>query len=184
MRRLLDRLRARRETAAIRGLPDRRLMAETYSPALAAMKGRLLWVGSRAYTADDYAALERHGAEVWTTDIDPRAARWGRAGRHRTGDVCEIDQVFPDLRFDAIVCNGVLGYGVDTPDMQIRALAAMSRILNDGGLLLLGWNTDKIEDPVAAGLTLACYAPTAFADVPSRMRFAEVTHVYDSLKRR
>lgn len=184
MRRFFDRLRARRETAAIRALPDRRLMAETFIPVLAETRARILWVGSRAYTAQDYAALEQFGAEVWTTDIDPRAERWGRRGRHRTGDVCEIDQVFPDLRFDAIICNGVLGYGVDTLEMQARSLAAMANVLVEGGVLILGWNTDKIDDPVAAGLTEAMYERTSIGCSASREEFSTVTHVYDCLRRK
>lgn len=93
--------RARR----ILSLPDRKLLAEAYLPAFAADGGTILWVGCRAYTADDYAVLERGGATVWTTDIDPEAARWGRQPRHRTGDVCEADGLFADIMFDAIICN-------------------------------------------------------------------------------
>lgn len=184
IRRFLDRLRIRRETARFRSLPDRQFMAQAFIPELAAQKGRILWVGTRAYTARNYAALERLGAEVWTTDIDPKATRWGRPGRHRTGDVCEIDRVFPDLTFDAVICNGVLGYGVDTPEMQVRSLEAIANVLTDDGLLLLGWNTDKIDDPVAAGLTRSRYAQTSFAGALSRTAFAEVTHIYDCLRKR
>ncbi|NBW07429.1 MAG: class I SAM-dependent methyltransferase [Caulobacteraceae bacterium] len=176
----------RRKTARakrILQLPDRKLLAEAYLPAMAAEGGRILWVGCRAYTADDYAVLAAGGAEVWTTDIDPDAARWGVSGRHRTGDVCVIDQVFPDMTFDAISCNGVLGYGVDTPEQQRQALVAMANILRPGGRLLLGWNTDKIEDPVAAGLTSPEFTPTPYAGQESRVRFDEVTHVYDALVR-
>ena len=177
---------ARRKTARARRilqLPDRRLLAEAYLPALAADGGRILWVGCRAYTADDYAVLEAGGGEVWTTDIDPDAERWGVADRHRTGDVCVIDQVFGDMTFDAISCNGVLGYGVDSPEQQRQALAAMAAILRPGGRLLLGWNTDKIEDPIAAGLTAPDFTPTPYARQPSRVRFDTVTHVYDALIR-
>ncbi|WP_404419368.1 class I SAM-dependent methyltransferase [Brevundimonas vesicularis] len=148
-----DRRRRSAKAARIRALPDRRVMADCYVPALAADGGRILWVGCREYTLDDYALLEAQGGEVWTTDIDPAAARWGREGRHRTGDVCEADRLFSDLTFDAVVCNGVLGYGVDSPDQQQCALKALAAILRPGGRLLLGWNTDKIADPVAAGLT-------------------------------
>lgn len=168
----------------IRGLPDRRVMAESYVPALAADGGRILWVGCREYTLDDYAALEANGGEVWTTDIDPSAERWGRKGRHRTGDVCEADALFGDLTFDAVVCNGVLGYGVDSPEQQQRALAALAAVLRPGGRLLLGWNTDKTDDPVAAGLTAPAFAPAPLGDRPTRVGFDAVTHVYDSLIRR
>lgn len=179
-----DRKRRSAKAARIRALPDRRVMAESYVPALAAEGGCILWVGCREYTLDDYAALESSGAEVWTTDIDPAAARWGRDGRHRTGDVCEADRLFSDLTFDAVVCNGVLGYGVDSPDQQQRALKALAAILRPGGRLLLGWNTDKIADPVAAGLTDADFQAAPLGDQPTRVRFDAVTHVYDSLIRR
>ncbi|WP_235559315.1 class I SAM-dependent methyltransferase [Brevundimonas sp. Leaf168] len=79
--------------------------------------------------------------------MDPTAARWGREGRHRTGDVCEADRLFSDLTFDAVVCNGVLGYGVDSPDQQQRALKALAAILRPGGRLLLGWNTTRSPIP-------------------------------------
>ena len=181
--RLFRRLAGRDRIDDIRALPDRRVLIETYIPALARIGGRVLWIGCRAYTRQDYPALARHGAEVWTTDIDPDAARWGVAGRHRTGDVCEIDAVFGDLTFDAVVCNGVLGYGVDSPDQQQRALKALAAILRPSGRLLLGWNTDKIADPVAAGLTAADFAPAPLGDRPTRVGFDAVTHVYDSLIR-
>ena len=176
----------RRSTKAmrIRTLPDRKVMADSYIPALAADGGRILWVGCREYTLDDYAALEARGGEVWTTDIDPAAARWGREGRHRTGDVCEADRLFSDQTFDAVVCNGVLGYGVDSPEQQQHALGALAAIVRPGGRLLLGWNTDKIADPVAAGLTEADFQAAPLGDQPSRVRFDAVTHVYDSLIRR
>ena len=61
-----------------------------------------------------------------------------------------------------------------------RALAA---ILRPGGRLLLGWNTDKIADPVAAGLTAPWFMPTPFAGQAPRVTFDEVTHVYDALVR-
>jgi len=179
-----DRKRRSAKAARIRSLPDRRVMADSYVPALAVDGGRILWVGCREYTLDDYAALEAHGGEVWTTDIDAAAARWGREGRHRTGDVCEADRFFSDTTFDAIVCNGVLGYGVDSPEQQRMALKALAAILRPGGRLLLGWNTDKIDDPVAAGLTEADFEPTPLGDQPTRVRFDAVTHVYDSLVRK
>lgn len=177
------RMRAAR-SGGIRDLPDRKLMADAFIPALASEGGRILWVGCRAYTATDYDALEAEGAEVWTTDIDPKAARWGKAGRHRTGDVCEIDQIFSDITFDAIVCNGVLGYGVDAPDQQVKALAAMADILRPGGRLLLGWNTDKIDDPISAGLASPWFVAAPLGGQEPRVRFDTVTHVYDSLIRR
>ena len=78
----------------------------------------------------------------------------------------------------------MLGYGVDSPEQQRRALAALAAVLRPGGRLLLGWNTDKIDDPVAAGLTAPAFAPAPLGDRPTRVGFDAVTHVYDSLIRR
>ncbi|MFC5344426.1 class I SAM-dependent methyltransferase [Brevundimonas staleyi] len=173
-----------RRARKIRELPDRKLLAEAYIPAFAEEAGKILWVGCRAYTADDYPVLSSQGGEVWTTDIDPDAARWGVEGRHRTGDICEADVLFGDQMFDAIVCNGVLGFGVDAPDQQRKCLQALSRILRPGGRLLLGWNVDKIGDPIAAALTEPWFSHQPFAGQPARVTFAETTHVYDAFVRR
>lgn len=169
--------------AEIARSPDRLVLVDRYIPALAKAGGRILWVGCQAYTANYPALLEAGGGEVWTLEFDPAAAIWGREGRHRTGDLKLADQVFSDLTFDAILCNGVLGFGVDSPPDQQTALAAMAKILRPGGLLLLGWNTDKIADPVAAGFTADGFKPAGLGDLPSRMTFPTVTHVFDLLER-
>lgn len=171
------------EVARIRGLPDRVAMAQDYIPAFADLGGRILWVGCRDYTAADYEPLEARGGEVWTTDISRSAARWGRPGRHRTGDVCGVDALFRDVMFDGVVCNGVLGWGVDAPEQQARALKALAAVMRPGGLMLLGWNTDKIADPIAAGLAAPWFAPSAIGDQPPRRTFDGSTHVYDGLRR-
>ena len=175
--------RRERRSDEFHQLPDRRLLREVYLPAFAEAGGRILWVGCRRYTSGYYALLESHGAEVWTTDIEPKLKRWGRTGRHRIGDICLADQLFADLSFDAVVCNGILGYGVDSLAQQQQAIAAMARILKPGGRLLVGWNTDKIDDTVAAGLFTPLFTEAPFAGHPSRVRFDEVTHVYDSFTR-
>lgn len=175
--------RRARRAARVRQSPDRKLLAETYIPALARETRLILWVGCQAYTATDYTALEADGAVVWTMDIDPAAARWGHPQRHRTGDLTQAAGLFADQRFDAIVCNGVLGYGVNSPDQQRQALAAMAAIMTPGGRLLLGWNTDKIQSPVDQGLTAEWFTPAPFAGLPSHVP-CPGTHVYDSLGRR
>ncbi len=167
----------------IHQFPDRRLLAETYLPAFGQAGGRILFVGCRRYTAGYYAVLERNGAEVWTTDIETKVARFGRKGRHRTGDICLADTLFAGMTFDAVLFNGILGYGVDSEGQQKQALEALSRILKPGGRLLVGWNTDKIKDPVETGVIAPWFTPAPFAGQPSRVRFDDATHVYDSLVR-
>ena len=175
-----DKAEARRVAKIMRS-PDRLVLVDRYIPAFAANGGRILWVGCQAYTADYPARLEARGGEAWTLEFDPAAAIWGREGRHRTGDLKAADTLFEGMSFDAILCNGVLGFGVNAPEDQRTALAAMAKLLRPGGLLLLGWNTDRIADPM--GLTAADYRPTTLGDLPARMTFPTVTHVFDLLER-
>ncbi len=180
---VLGRDKAEAITAArVARSPDRKLMLEDYLPAFAAGGGRILWVGCKLYTADYPALLETQGAEVWTTDIDARVEGYGRAGRHRTGDISEADTLFADLAFDAVLCNGILGFGVDRPEDQRMTLRALWKITAPGGRLLLGWNTDRIADPL--GLAAPEFAPEPLGDLPARVEVPGVTHVYDLLIRR
>lgn len=167
----------------IEKLPDRQLMVNSYLPAFAAEGGNILWVGCQEYTADYTKFLEREGGRVWSTDIDPDAARWGHPDRHRTGDICKADQLFADVRFDSILFNGVLGFGVNAQEQQRQAFSALAAIVRPGGRLLVGWNSDKIADPIAAGLASPWFATAPFAGLSPRQTFPKHTHVYDVLAR-
>lgn len=159
------------------------MLADHYLPAVADRGGTILWIGTRPYTAMTYDTLALGGGTVWTSDIDPAAARWGCPERHRTGDVCRIDEVFADTAFDTVLYNGVVGFGVDAQADQVRSLEAIARILKPGGLLIFGWNTDRIGDPLQSGVIGPDYRPQAFANHPSRVTFDGSTHVYDVLRR-
>ena len=184
LRLLLGKRRAEQvRLARIMRSPDRDILLGSYLPDFAAAGGRILWIGCREYTAGYPALLESQGAEVWTTDIDEAAQGFGREGRHRTGDIRFADQLFGDMTFDAILCNGVLGFGVNAPEDQSRALTAMAAILRPGGRMLLGWNLGRIGDPVAAGLTAPHYAAAPSGGSPSRVVVPGVTHVFDHFVR-
>ena len=172
-----------RNTWRVSRSPDRAVLRQTLLPAFAPQEGRVLWIGCRRYTASYPDRLAQGGAEVWTTDIDPDVARWGAKNRHRTGDVCKIDRLFGDMTFDAVLCNGVLGYGVDRPADQRAALDAIAIVLRPGGRLLLGWNTDKIADPLASGVMPPAYVHEGFSGVPERILCPPTTHIYDLLRR-
>lgn len=173
----------RPEAEAIRALPDRRVLIDRYLPAFARLGGRILWVGVRDYTAPDYAVLEAQGAEVWTTDISRSAARWGRAGRHRKGDVCEAGRVFPGFSFRSIMLNGVLGWGVDAPEAQARALSELASLLEPGGRLMVGWNHDRMADPLTTGVIPQALEAAGLDDLPPRLEVEGTTHVYDLWRR-
>lgn len=158
--------------------PDRAYLRKSILPALAQSRpARLLFIGVRGYTRSYADAFRKAGTEFWTSDIDPAAAQYGAPGRHVTADVRCLDQAFSPGFFEAIVMNGVFGWGVDDPQDMHRALVAVDRVLAPAGVLLLGWNTDRCVEPdTVPGMAL--FEPVAFAGLPDRKRFADVTHVY------
>jgi SAM-dependent methyltransferase len=140
-----DILNARR----VRRNPGRIVLVNQILPAYAARGGRILWIGCRRYTKSYGKLLEKNGGECWTVDIEVGHAKWGEKGCHLTGDLLAIDQMVAAGSFDSVLCNGVFGFGVDMRSAQVVALRAMATILKPGGRLLLGWNTDWVEDPLS-----------------------------------
>jgi len=169
--------------------PDRAVLTETIFPALArsqvfARGADVLWIGCRGYTKKYYRLIEAGGARCWTLDIDPNASRWGRSGRHIVGGMLESDVLFPDVRFDAVLCNGVLGWGVNAPSEQSRAYSAMASVTKPRGWLLVGWNTDRISDPMKATDANRWFEPACLPGFGARMVVEGCTHVFDLCRRR
>lgn len=164
--------------------PDRVVLIEEFLPQFAEGPGKILFVGVRAYTKGYPALLERDGAECWTSDIVPTSARWGNPGRHWTGDLLEVGEAFEPGEFRAVLCNGVFGFGVDGREMQASAFAAMAKVMAPGGLLLLGWNTDRTPDPLDAEAWRPLFEPAEMEGLPMRRKIEGTTHVYDLLRRR
>jgi hypothetical protein len=186
--RMHENMAARRQDAKIARSPDRAVLTERMFPALAAAEGfargaDVLWIGCRRYTQGYYQIIERQGARCWTLEIDPDARRWGRRGRHVVGNLLELDRLFPATRFGTILCNGVFGFGVNTRPDQRHAAAAMARMTRANGWLLLGWNTDRISDPVQEGVLSPFYESTSLSGIGSRQVVEGCTHVFDVLRR-
>lgn len=164
---------------------DRLYLSRSMVPAIIDSGARqVLFIGVRGYTRSVVDTMTRQGIEVWTSDIDPDAAQHGAPLRHRIGDVCEIDTLFPDVRFDLVILNGVLGWGVDSPVDVERALEGTRRILRPRGTLLLGWNEGRIPDPATIPALLARFEPCSFGPLPQRKAFPGATHLYAWYRRR
>lgn len=158
---------------------DRRYMTRNILPTIAAAGFRkVLFVGTRGYTAAYGKMFDGTGTEFWTSDIDPDAARYGAPGRHVTCDVGEIDRHFPAGTFDLVILNGILGWGVDSRVAMRGVFRALNRTLAPGGLLLVGWNADRLADPATLPFVEALFQPTGFGHLPGRKAFSDVTHVY------
>ena len=175
-----DVLNARR----VRRSPARVVLVNEILPAYAACGGRILWVGCRRYTREYGSLLERHGGQCWTTDIEASHARWGQAGRHFTWDLVDLDTLIAGGAFDSVLCNGIFGFGVDTRAAQLAALKAMGRILKPGGRLLLGWNTDRVEDPLTFDFVQSCFDADASIAQGARLAVPGAGYVFDFLRRR
>lgn len=143
--------------------PDRAVLEQIILPYFSRQAAfqRILFVGCSAYT-QGYEALFQH-KEYWTIDFQPIKRKYG-ASRHIVGSVTDLGRHFPLAYFHAIIMNGVIGFGLDAvPDIE-RALAACFEVLDDGGLLVLGWNDHTRRMPVEldALRSLRRFAPHHF----------------------
>lgn len=118
---------------------DRRLLERVIFPWLLAQPQwqRVLFVGCAWYTQRYHALFA--AKDYWTLEPDPDAARYG-AARHVTARLQDMADHFADGSIDVVVCNGVLGWGLDDPQSVQSAFVACHRALRGGGLLLVGWN--------------------------------------------
>lgn len=165
------------------GSPDRLVLLERIFPAVATRGGTLLWVGCRRYTQTYPALFESNGLTCWTLEIDPDAARFGHPTRHVTGSLLDAERLLPRRNFDAILCNGVFGFGIDDPALQQQALGVMANMLAPGAWLMLGWNTDRVQDPIKLAQSVAALRPASYGDLPQRIAVDDVTHVYDFFRK-
>jgi hypothetical protein len=177
-------IRERRVAAETRQLPDRQFMESEIFPWLAGRGTKtLLSIGCRVYTDHYERVLAGHGIELTTSDIDPSARPYG-AARHVTADVTLLKPSDFDGPFDAILFNGVIGFGLNEQPFIDNGLAALAQLVSPGAPLISGWNIGRGFEPDAQ-----VYGKAGFDEAPgptgrSRVRFEGVTHVYDFLQRR
>jgi SAM-dependent methyltransferase len=175
-----------------RRLPDRRYLERKILPWLARESGpqpHILSIGCQVMTAHYERLLARRGAHYSTVDIDPEASRFG-ARHHLVKSVTDLAPPDFPTPVDAVLFNGVIGWGLDEPKDLEAAFAALAALLQPGSHLILGWNTDRRIDPIAdidnaTALFSVCPGPTD----EKRVTFPGVTspgsyHVYDFLRRK
>ena len=146
----------------------------------------LLFVGCDWYTRD-YAGLFAPRMERFRTlDVDPAKARFGSAG-HVVALMQDIDRHFAPGSVDAIVANGVYGFGLDDRAALARAFAAALQVLRPHGTMVLGWNAvpalapfDPAPVALEAGFARSTRSPLGCArlatDTPLR-------HTFDTYER-
>jgi SAM-dependent methyltransferase len=97
----------------------------------------ILFVGCEWYTKG-YRRLFAD-KNYWTLEIDPAKKRYG-ARQHVVDSVENVGRHFEKGSLDAILCNGVYGWGLNSRDAMERVVDGCFDSLRDGGVFLLGWN--------------------------------------------
>lgn len=172
----------------VQSLPERVYLRQVMLPAMARMTpANVLLAGTRRYTRRYPELFDREVTAVWTIDFDPAAARFGNGQLHRTGDMCKVDQVFRGVRFDMIHINGLLGFGVDSPDSILAMIKACHRVLQPSGYPMLGWDSDRTSDPTHNKDITSRFEHTGFLDAPARHTVTGIEghdHVFDWFRRK
>jgi hypothetical protein len=165
---------------------DRRLLEQVILPAISGREdvNRVLFVGCARYTRDYWRLFP--GKEYWTLDIAPARARWG-SERHVVGSVTELGRHFEAGYLDAVVLNGVIGWGLNGREEVERALVACHQVLREGGILLVGWDEallTHIDLRALIGST-GLFEPYVFEPLKASEVRVEgmLRHVYDFLQR-
>ena len=164
---------------------DRHFLENTLLPTLDAEVSieRLLFVGCAAYT-QRYSRLMRR-TEYWTMEPQPRRAHYG-AALHIVDTLQRLGRHVPPAHFDAIVVNGVLGWGLNRRDDAESALLACHAALRPGGLLILGWNDVLPRNRItpATLAALAQFSPEGLKAFPARMPVpGPERHVFEFYRR-
>jgi hypothetical protein len=110
---------------------DRLFLAHHLLPYIAAIPPRrVLFVGCRWYTLPYAGQFDARLTEYWTNDIDPEAMIYGG----RLADIIlRIHEHAAPASFDAVILNGVFGWGVDTSDAMNRAIEAIAAVMAPTG---------------------------------------------------
>jgi SAM-dependent methyltransferase len=118
---------------------DRRILETIIFPFL--IEGgefkKILFVGS-AWCTRGYNTMFA-GKNYWTLEIDPRQSKYG-AKQHITDSLENISLHFKENELDAIICNGVFGWGLNARQDVEKAFQGCFQCLRKEGLFILGWN--------------------------------------------
>jgi SAM-dependent methyltransferase len=112
-------------------------------------------------------------------DIDPEQARYG-AEHHVVASLTALSEHFPPAGLDAIVCSGVIGYGLDDPQQAETAIAQCYEALRPGGLFILGYD-DSVPFAPQELPALLRFEPTAPPPFPAPRypTFSATGHTFD-----
>jgi hypothetical protein len=178
---LLHVLQTNRPYARMYYAASRLCLEKELLPWLAKRYRKILFVGTASYTFHYERQFRRD--QYTTIDRQARNAVWG-ARDHIIAPIEDIARARPKGFFDCIILNGVFGFGVDEVEHMRVVIKALHEALCPGGVLIVGWNTDRHADPEALGLFEPYFGPNTEQPWLERRRFPQETHLYDFYVRR
>ena len=159
---------------------DRHFLEEFILPTFSLDRSikRVLFCGCARYT-QAYEGLFPH-SEYWTLDPSPRRQRFG--SKLHIVDRLEALNHHAIASFDLIICNGVLGWGIDDHEQAEAAIRSSHAALASHGRLVLGWNDvaprNRIRPEHIAAL--AAFTPAPLSRSGARVRVPGWhRHVFD-----
>lgn len=117
--------------------PARKLLEDTIISHFASHDdlSKVLFVGCDWYT-NHYKSFFRN-CEFWTIDPSPKQARYG-SKNHIIDFLENLNQHIEDGYFDLIICNGVLGFGLNDKELAEQAFDRCYQCLSAGGVFVIG----------------------------------------------
>jgi SAM-dependent methyltransferase len=79
------------------------------------------------------------GVDYWTVDFDPAKQRIA-GPQHHTLSATQLTDAFGPGTFDLVLCNGVIGWGLNNPSDVEKALDECADVMRPGAWLVVGWN--------------------------------------------
>ncbi len=126
--------------------PDRMVLENQIFPfyQISADHTDMLFIGCDWYT-EGYARRFRH-KNYCTLDADPAKARFG-SQNHLTAPMQNLGAAHHNASLDLIICNGIIGWGLDDIRDAEASFAAAFEALRPGGHLIVGWNDVEPHRP-------------------------------------
>ena len=105
---------------------------------------RFLFVGCDWYTKH-YATFFA-GKEYWTIDSDSNRKKYG-SQRYIVDSIENLGNYFSENYFDAIICTGVFGFGLNLRESVEEGFEHCYRSLKPGGIFVFGWDDIPARKP-------------------------------------
>lgn len=98
---------------------------------------KLLFIGIDKHNWHYHRLLQ---LQFHTIEIKPKNAVYGQPGHHVVGSATQLPDHYSPETFDVVIANGLIGFGLNSPDDFELLLAGSYHILKPGGVFVLGYN--------------------------------------------